>query len=296
MKESVAFILLATVTVKFVFLFLGWLSRDGYDCLYRRQLDQSWDLLQEKSIRQVFLSAYTDILNRINASKWFYIRMLILTSFMINLLCIGMGPRFWQFYINGDFTNPIYNLFSDMLCQSAMELGTTATALEALMMYAFFVSFFSIVGTISDFFSGAISWLLLRTIAKNPNLTQIVLHFSLDIGFCLLACFWPFILVFFTTESESILRLMAHLFNRYPVLIYASGLLGLSTAIPTFLYSIALLFTLSLFLMPKSLKTIVVKVIYLISTDEKPVLAQVGTVMAVLAGFLVAIYRLLNNT
>jgi len=71
-------------------------------------------------------------------------------------------------------------------------------------------------------------------------------------------------------------------------------IIGLSSVLPTLLYLSISVFIVAIKFIPNSFKSVVMNIIFLVTTDNKPVLSQLGTAFGVLVGALGAILTIIT--
>ena len=273
------------LVIKSLFALLGWYSRDGSDVLYRRHLDALVDKLETLTLFEVGHAYVQRWVLRVRGLLHTFKRprlTIIGVFFCINLIC---------FYLGMFIIRPLFD-YVDFISPNVLTVGLGLTA----------------GGVVFDILSIAVTWWLVKRAVASLKFFKMIGHILLDLFVAVIAIFWVFFLVTiitlageFTMADLSILYsspqtlfiLLGRIFfgekNVYYMLRVLILIMGASAALPTLTYLVFLIPLVLFKLTPQWVHKIGSKMIYLVTTDQKPVLTQLGNVFGSLGAILTAL-------
>ena len=282
--------------VKWVFGALSWLFPES-DEITRIGLDNAVDTLDRKSLfeigRGLLRKLLLPVLHLIREKKNIvYLSLgLILLNTVTFLVCAGL-------MISTHFASIQGGVAATWSSVVGAGIGNfTAMSLLVALLAGFF-----------DLASLAITvFLLLRAVRATTGWT-LTKHLILDILVAIVACLWAYGILSLTVSTfyndmlpqviewsrgnpdRFLLPTLSETLNANPRVWFVVIGLGLSACFPTLIYLIVVIPFLLLRVLPNSLKHGIAKVIYLLTTDKKPVLVQLSNFFsstgALLAAFI----------
>jgi hypothetical protein len=295
--------------IKIFFGILGWYSRTGSDDIYRNSLDNLWERLHKESLFEVVHGILSQLVSRIDAilkHRYLAFFLFIFISFTINCIAIALSFAILFFKVN-----PIQYLFPFLL-------GLFTETFRNYLIIAF-------MGALFDVISVFITIWLIRLASVSLSLLKATCHFIIDIILAFLSFYFTVYAALITVqllvapniEFVSILQ-QAMITMRMALYYYSEVwsflinginlsqlsnsqaislmllIIGLSSVLPTLLYLSISVFIVAIKFIPNSFKSVVMNIIFLVTTDNKPVLSQLGTAFGVLVGALGAILTIIK--
>ena len=311
MTEHLAYAIAAFTLAKLAFSFLGWYSQAGEDKIYRKHLDSLFDRLHELTLFELAHGLLVRLVRRVRetfGSGWKAIGVFLLVCLVLNAISLVVCD-FILVVIAGApevFTDPEYywgdnNLTPFMILFGAILIGLI----------------------LCDLVSSVTTWLLLIHVIKVNSIGRIAIHFVVDILVVSVAFFFSWLL-FMGSNPHMIIAVAGHMEweNRgFPPLSFVSEampyiirmiseslsfasyenselrylfiglILTLTSALPTVCYLFITSALLMAYLLPHR---ILIKAIYLVTTDSKPVLSQLGNAVGGLAAVLAVVLAVLK--
>lgn len=287
MTEALGLAVFVFIAFKTFFGVLGWYSRDGKDELYRKNLDKVWDRLYAGSLFDLghfFLQRLVTRIRQTIGTKWYGIRIVAFCSFFWNGQIVFLAPILMP-----------QNLQPPL---DALSLSDTAAfPVEGLLA----VVCISIAGIPSDVISSMVTWKRLKSAAKSISTRSLVKHVVVD----------AYLALFLAAMTIPLAGIVMGIFlgevppyfgigniNAGPVLdrytMFTLRLIAFSALLPTLLYALFGASVLALRLIPDFVTRIIRKSVYLITTDDSPVLSQLGNIFGGVAALLAALVKLLS--
>lgn len=161
-----------------------------------------------------------------------------------------------------------------------------------------------LLGMTFDLLSLAITLTLLRWASRAKNLLVLSVHIGIDIIVAIASCTWSYIIIDFIIrafhnrllpifKAHSGLKYLKETlwatFDVAPEMWYVVILLGISASLPTILYLVVLVPIMFLRTLPQIIQKGLSRVVFLITTDKRPVLVQLATFISSLTALLGAI-------
>lgn len=282
---------------KALFSFLGWLFPES-DAKYRNHLDSIFDQLDSYNLFGLAHSYF----NRIS----FNIRKLFENKYRVYLIIIAVS-----FFINA----------STALASLAFVVGAQfylSTRLEGL--YSFWTSFMKLpvdkifgsitvagfLGSFFDMISVFITIALIRRASRAKKLKSIFLHINVDVVVAVISLMWAYYIftLIYGWVYEDVLQIF-HTFGinprphiagtpggtltKTPELWYVIIFYGISTTVPTIIYLSILIILLILRFIPDSFQRFLNKIVFLLTTDDRPILKQLSNFCSSAGGLFAAI-------
>ena len=168
------------------------------------------------------------------------------------------------------------------------------------------------LGTIFDLISLAVTLTLLRWASQAKSPLLLLVHLVIDILVATISCLWAYVILDFTIRlykkqilsivedrsdnpggyiGDTLWTTLDGVENLWYVVIW----LGVSVALPTILYLVVLLPVLILRVLTPALQKALSRVVFLLTTDNKPVLFQLATFFSYFGALLAATLTWLNN-
>ena len=300
---AVAFAIAGSVFVifKIAFGFLAWLFPES-DTTYRSQLDALFDLLDSYTLFELGHSFLQRIVSRIQSlleNKKTVFAIIIIGSLLFNAIVALAGIATVSAY-NAYSFGPWVDNYSDFW----------GAFLNMPILKSFGTIFIvGVLGTIFDFISVLITLVLIRMASRAKSIASLLFHIGIDILVTAISLIWAYfaftiildwayqdilkvIVDFEMDPADFIHQTMAGTLAAVPELWYVIIGFGLSTALPTLGYLSVLLGLLILRIIPSDLQKFFKKIVFLITTDRKPVLKQLANFFSSSAGFLAAALKL----
>lgn len=274
---------------KLLFGFLGWFSRDVKDKLYQDRLETVWLQLQEYSLADIVHIGLDRLVNRVretfsskrNALVWFVLFSLVINFFSCLIAWTIMGV-----YLDAGRT---FKVILDVVKMFIFLLP---------LKLCFITIATTLLGSIFDLISILITWYFIKSAARVRSIIRTLRHLAIDSFIAVMASLWAFVcLMLWNILSEGID--FSDLLNipkaSFLIIVnkMAGGIFiivtGISAAFPTIAYIFIGLVSLAAHFTPKPVHRFISRIIYLVTTDKKPVLSQLGTVFGALVGLMSAI-------
>lgn len=274
---------LSFIILKFLFHLLGWYSRDSSDQLYRKQLDALFDRLWQMPPVELFQRFLGRTVTRFDdtfgafpfvSAKWLGV------FFALNVVSLPLGVVALWILREQSLLGGIVGSAESYLFQSMPQ------AVTALLVAG-------VIGALFDLVSLAVTRVLLVAAAKAEARLVGVGLLLLDAAFVFivfLCARWLFVfgscLIFDVHSSfEEAWMLL------YPDLsgFAAPITLVATSALPTIAYLTVGVVLAGLHFFPQGMNQCLIRTVYQISTDSKPVLSQIGNVVGVGAAILTAL-------
>lgn len=294
-RAGTSFLLLASF-----FSFLGWYTRFGSDHIYRRNLDKLWDSLEQLTLFEVVHRFFSRLVRRSRetfAGKNHLFISIISASLIINSFSVVV---ILELYARIEKHESGFQY----LLGAATHYGAVEVALVLTVII--------VLASIPDLASLWITWRLVTHTARDSSFVRIAAHVVLDVFFSILALCWSFIifaiserLVDFFVQSTPLrgadtvgqyFLIVFRGFSERPGLALAVGILGLNSALPTILYMLTCMLLIVCYVSPDIVRRFSSRCVFLISSDEKPLFSQLGTIVGGIAAILTAIVSLLGGT
>ncbi len=305
-SETLIYTASVFVITKVVFSILGWYSTLDGDKLYRRHLDKIWTNIQSMTIFELTHKSIVRAKERVRLyfknwrkAIWFFTKLF----FIMNIIMFFLGIVF-VIHLNPD---------------TSWELAFYLTLLDPLRIIGIVI--FALVSTSIDVVSIFIAWLLLSKLSEQSTVFALVFHFFIDlvvsIVMSVVSLFLStFVLAIFLggldpdfTAFEGGKQAIGAFqsftvegfivtFDKFGIeLIKALGgfffFFSASSCFPILIYFFLLILLIILRIIPMRLKGIIEKTIFLITTDDKPVLKQLGNIIGGIAALLAALAKTL---
>jgi len=281
--------------IKSLFGLLGWYSRDGSDVLYRQHLDAWFDKLEEMTLFELAHGYFARWVSKVRDLVHSFKRpwlVIIGVFFCINLISYLL----WSI---------AYFYFSYEASEASIDDYMNIGLMGGLLIPG---------GIFFDIISISVTWWLVKRAIASLTIFKIISHTFLDIALGILAMCWVLILFLvytglFTTELywnlvnflailgtaegrtvlfEGFFDLLSELWSE-PWLKYFAIIMGASSVLPTLTYLVFLIPLVLFKLTPRWIHRIGSKTIYLVTTDQKPVLTQLGNVFGSLGAIFTAL-------
>ena len=282
---------------KVIFGCLGWYTQLGADALYRSRLDRLWDALHNLGFSELSQRALVRLVAKLDAMLVDRRRVILIffaASAVINFFSLVLGAA-------------IFFHIQDMSLADIFSEDTPIVGFLAVFVLV------PLMGCLFDIISAWVTIALLRHASRNPKITVLAWHAGADLvvaGFALLwVAFCVGLVASFLEIDKSVIESfmfqleMLHeglrdFFNGLNTDASANAIvyliLGSSTALPTLAYLTIWVALVIVWSLPEALKPYFRNIIYLVTTDNKPVLSQLGTFFggcAAILGALVAIIK-----
>lgn len=259
--------------IKSFFGVLGWYSKDSQDKLYRENLDKIWLKIDGKSLFDFGHMFLIRLDKKIETSLKPKKEQIVLFFFILN---------FFFFYFAA--------IFADNTELSGRKFGIDFIDDIFAIPTLIFALLIAIFGTLIDSISFYITILLIKKAANSPDIFGITKHLFFDLTIALISTslFFSGILLF---EDGVFLD-----FQEQKLLIF-SFVIGITSTLPSLTYLLIGIVLLFLWSIPIKIQKIVHMTIYKLTTDNSPVLTQLGNLIGggigVLGG-IAAIIKILN--
>lgn len=283
--------------IQWGFRFLVWYTRDE-DPLFRKKLDILWDALQERTAVQITQSSLQQVaegLRYFTASRTGRVIAVLIFAFT-NLAAIAIAAAVWRCEIDGSnycsgliatwtyyfWGNPATDVFT--VCLAAMIGYLLLISLASLVISQWLIALAASAVHLSSLIGLLIGAMVVIAIA---GYTSWWLYVALN----------PYIIwqgesvpcvgelsYYFSETTRAKFELMSQRVDRYVKSFSGFGIYWVGVwlvAVSAFPLVVALLASSTLLLIraaPKLVNDFLVKCLYLISTDEAPVLSYVGTI------------------
>lgn len=287
-KAAIAFIF-----VEAFFTWLGWYTKHESDHLYRKHLDGLWDRLQSLTFYETLHLFFGHLVRRIDSTfsrargVWPFF---VCSSVFINFVCvIGILETYARLEKHESSWRYLF------------EIGERSAIVPLLVV----ISAIILLCSLPDIFSLWITWKLILRASRDSSVKMILAHILVDIVLAFTALVWAFlifayaeqVLGFFfgraafrgATSIMGYLILMLRGLVQRPGLAVAIVLLGLNSALPTVLYLVTGIILLMAYLAPDRVRRVVSRILFLVTTDDKPIFGQLGRVCGVTAALLAAL-------
>lgn len=294
----------AFACTKLFFGLLGWYSQIEQDQLYRKHLDEIWDNLYSQTSAQIVHGLLSKLVMEGNRLwKGFHHPLIgfLFISASANLLSYVIGASAFELGIAGE----LVTLRALLGLPARTQLSFGHSWAIAMLLSAMLVLF--------DCLSLFVTWKLLKRAVQSESLFVTAMHLIADFVVTYLAVVWSFasyflvlamirVDVFSLTEigiglSRALISPLAFIlgprgFGAPAFVLLAS--LGFTAALPTILYSLIGATLLAMHAAPRWIRTVLLRVIFLVSTDRTPVLAQLGSFFGGLAALFAGLAAMLR--
>lgn len=285
MVESLGIAVFVFLAIKTFFGALGWYSRDGKDELYRENLDKVWDRLNAGTLFDLghfFLQRLVSRIRQTVGAEGFSMWKLVLMAVTGNLVL----------FCSISLTAYLVELISGE--------GIDAIPMSTVKITIFYAMVSTLFGVLGDIVSVFVTWRRLKSAAKSVSPGKTFWHIFIDSSLAMLIICLSVVAgmlamnYFFQISASNILELAGEeleFFNRL-----GNGLLltTLTATLPTLFYVATGSALLALKLTPDIVSRFVKKSVYLLTTDDKPVLSQLGNIFGGTAALLASLIKLLS--
>lgn len=267
--------------VKIVFQFLNWYASEEGDFFIRKRLDVAWELIHRTPVAILLIQAIDRLLQRILQgvrSRWRGLLFIFAFAFIFNFIA-----------------NYLYE---------ARHHYSSWTIDDGLFVFVWLLKgpvIFASIGGLLAITSTAITWYLLSRAVAAPSIKIFILHILVDwVGAILILMVsysaWEISNGFYNELISKALFDVFQLFIRGVDLTYwddgNSFVLALFAILPTLCHFLISILTIIAHLVPPSVGKFLTRCIWLITTDETPVLSRIGTFAGGLSAVLVAMNNL----
>ena len=249
--------------IKSFFGILGWYTKDFQDVMYRNRLDNLWTLLNKKSLYNIAHNFLKVLVQRIEKTIIPNKLGVIIIFFSLNY------SLFWFASIGVDNSDFIGKNMGIHNSNKFMDSEAQAAAI-----------FIGFVGLILDYLSLLITMWLIKNAANSHTIKGISLHIFLDI---IIATMSALVFVSVALVIDGNYLPFQDYFKEQKLLIF-SMTLGITSTIPSTVYFIIAIILILIWVIPKKVQMIISNIIYRLTTDDKPVLTQLGNILGGLAG------------
>ena len=286
MIDLIAVLVYATasfIVVHILFGVISWIYPDS-DQIYRSNLDRAIEEIDQKTFFDLGKCLLIRLVEKIGKLRLrVAIPLVLIGSFLLNVIVyfttisVVTSTHFAESFGGYDA------VFESILAANIVDLLVMIMLVGSL-------------GTIFDCLSlGITVWLIYRaSIATTAR--SLLSHVGVDLVVALVAIAWAYAILtltlqYFYEELQPLVRVYAGSFaDRYlrpsigstlevnPGLWYVVIGLGLSTAVPTMIYLLVLAPLLSFRLIPRRIQEFISLILFRITTDERPVLQQLGRI------------------
>ena len=281
---------------KTFFGLLGWYSTIGSDAVYRKRLDGLWVRLQDESFFDVAHRTLVHLVNRVRLTFSSRLRaafLLIIVAFGINLGSLPLAAE--ALGAGSDEGFEYGRIFLRWFDTAAGRNGTLTAVLGVVAL--------AILGAAFDLLSAFVTWWLLKRAALAQRLGTIFLHLVADFALAALAMTWSLVIVLSAaayllgdfwyiaakviSEPNSVFQI-DEAREMIPWLGF-SAVMGMSACFPTAIHLSLGVATTAAYFTPNRVQRVVHRIVFLVTTDSKPVLSQLGNVAGAIAGLLTAV-------
>lgn len=305
------------VIIKVLFSFVGWFISDEGDSFVRQQLDVYWERLENYSLSDLVHQTLTNLVFRVRETvrktKHAVLKLLAL-AFAINFISVAL--TFPLVEIGLSFSSKNYISTALLLLVDIENSPEIIPQMTAMLIGLAFM------GMVFDIFSVYVTWFLIRRAAAFKSLISAFSHLAIDVVVAIAACFWVMLIYTFylvmvdegftdtfdkidfilnhtldvTLEiTKEILSgdLIQYLFLEKGNEMYlATVIVGISAAIPTLAYTILVALSIIAHLTPRWFHQFLSRCIFLVTTEDTPVFARMGTILGGAAAITGAIAKL----
>lgn len=294
MSILIADVILAFLFTKGIFLFFGWITKYDGDLLYRKNIDKFLDVLENKSVYEVFVEYIHVLVSKMQdvfSSAKFKYFVFPLSVYFINVL-LYYYVTFYRLQVDGI---NVHEYYYRLLIKNFPSCTVYYNPVFGMFIGPLFL-------TIIGILSVAITIKLLQRASRTNSRLNLFILFILDLSFCLV--FW-FVIRKFSFFVEGVGRGIGTLITCYPNYdkfdmyfksTVETGLwilnnfkpasvyffLGITSYLPTISYVVIVLPILLMVFQPRATR----HVLFLITTDNKPIMTQLGNFFGVIAVFL----------
>lgn len=295
--------------IKISFLFFDWVLSDDGDIFVRKQLDVLWEKLDKYSLKEILHLSLTRLVLRVREAyrktKHPVIKLFVIT-FTINFLSVLLAMFLESVYLEG---NSYFEGYESVI----LKFGD-----DRYFIYACIV--LPLLGMILDCVSLFITWVLLRNAAAASSLIVAINHLIIDVTLALVAVCWMAFCLFLVSEISVFINVPAvppevglrgiqevlvsswdSVISEFVPFFFSADawsftvtilVVSISAAFPTFAYSVLLAVCILVHVTPRWLHRFITRCIYLITTEDTPVLKRLGTAFGGAAALAVAITKL----
>lgn len=266
-----------------LFAFLGWYSRDGEDPLLRRHLDAVWDRLHELPPWELLVRAIRRLVRKLGALQQSAAAHLIVWLGSWWWAALGLAWSGWA--ARAFFGNPERFEFVSFWHPRAHIDWWWFTLVASYSLVSWWVTL-----------------RLLRATAERPTKLRALAHLVLDLSVAIQGMAWSMVAVGLVVGLEG-WGLSAQALRMVAVFLYlpfmpgafqaAVSLVGTSApaVAPSIAYGVLLLILIAAHYAPRPIRSGALRVVYLVSTDKRPILAQLGTFFGTIGALLTLLLR-----
>lgn len=270
-----AFASLLLVFFKIFFGFLNWYFKIDGDNILKKNLDDIFVKIHEKSFHYIIQWSLSNIFLRIEETfkgkfKVFSLRVYLFFVF-INVISLAVAQLSFSYITDKDLISTIYSLFTIFF--DAPKAVTVSTFVFGMLAASF------------DLISLKITLILLKRASHSTSLGKTLLHLLCDTTIATIACFWAICIlnmiqpiILDRIEVELGERILNHtlMVLTAPHIYVPLIIVGISTSLPTLCYLFIELICLTLYFLPKRIYDFFVMIIWNIAIDDSSVLTQLG--------------------
>jgi hypothetical protein len=289
----------AFILVKYAFAFLGWLTEERSDKVYRRHLDNLYDSLDKSSMYDLAFLIAARIRSRFRLAKpkifvfaaLFLIFFVFVTNYVALLVSLSImakgNPNFA--FSQRSIPEIAWSLFRELGFTGSQQMtwllgGTSLTSVLAL-----FLSRKSLLTTRRSYTASQLA----LVITKQAGVLLVAA--ALTVGFLFLS------VVLYDKSSNT--ETQQYLYTQTVRMLYLGEqpiafvvlINTLSSSFPSALFLLLYLFLVALKLLPDFVRKVLVRVVFLITTDSKPVFGQIGSSFGALAALTTALITFLRK-
>jgi hypothetical protein len=199
-REAISWAIAGFVVVKCLFSFLGWLTRDGLDLLYRKQLDAIFDAVSNMSLFEllhVLLGRFVRRVKETFSTRGCAFRRFAMISLLVNVAAILAGAEVFEWFA-GVWPDRVYELeraTRQVATPYFLGKGTLVMLFPGWTPYGpaepVFDSLSAIpLGMLFNFCSLLLSWALLKRATRARSTTVTLVHLGINVLVLALGFFW----------------------------------------------------------------------------------------------------------
>jgi len=310
-ESIVVYLLFLFLILTVIFSFFSWWVFPESDRIYRNNLDALFDKMTERSLFEIGRSILRRLLDPIQRFFTHRVRGYLIVggfSLVLNAVVVSVGT-----------TAVIATHFS--IGSEGVDATISSIRNAGWVRFLGMNVLIGLLGSIFDILSLVITLMLLTRASSAETGVALIAHLCVDFLIATIACMWAYGIIDLTLR-QYYTQILPHVYvfsHGFPQLYVGETLwltlkvnpavwyvvigLGISAALPTIIYLLALLPVLVLRIIPGFIKTFLVGVVFRITVDEKPVLKQLSTfslygltLLSILLGALMALDQLLSKS
>jgi hypothetical protein len=277
---------------KVFFSFLAWFASTENDRLIRKKLDSIWDRLQGINLFDLMHRVLQRLVERTRATfpgKKRAVLFLTLTILGLNFLA-WMGTNIMFFRGPHVSMSPEFESTMDLILFRWVDLTAG---------FKYTVATFPVTAI-----SAWVTWALIVRAAESRSLTLLIVHLLIDVVLAIAALYATRVVNLVLIAPYSLADSMPMALNQILGMFEQNDYgrraffvpLALAASAPTIAYMSLSIAAVIAFLTPKAFQHMLRRVLYLVSTDNRPVLDQVGNVAGAAGVFLVALISILGSS